>query len=319
MYIETPDAVLNVLRPAIKRSSVGYVSFTSDGTPKSWKLAEFIEDVIQTNHKVTDLAFGSVMLSNEEWKTICNAIRVRARQSSIVDYLELTECFAGGISTDVLKGILIPNLEELRLDRNGMSSQEASTIAEFLNSDPPLARLHLRDNRFDDADAAVLANSISSNTNLRTIDVERNNIKEEGRLAFLRAIFDVTSLASFAASNHTCRVWELPQDISAVNGFTDASLNKWEKIFAMLALSNQDPFINTALLSGVPVSLMPVLLDEADGQDEEGYSQITDLYLELANAKRCQKHDDWDNLGNTKPLNCVYGLMRSWVVPMIYV
>ena len=319
MFVETPDAVLDVLRPAIKRSSVEYVSFVSDGTPKSWKLAEFIVDIVQTNHKVTQLAFRSVILSNEEWTSICNAIGMRnARQSSVVSDLTLAECFTGGISTDMIKGILTSNLEELRLDMNGMPSREASIIAEFLNSDPSLARLHLCDNRFDDNDAAALANSFSNNTNLRKIDVEGNNIKEEGRLSFLRAIFDVTSLASCAASNHTCRVVGLEPEMSDLNCYDEAS-EKWEKIFVMLALSSQESFINTALLSGVPVSLMPVLLDKADGQFEEGCSQITDLYLELTGTKRCQRHDDWDSLGNTKPLNCVYEMMRSWVVPMIYV
>jgi len=97
-------------------------------------------------------------------------------------------------------------------------------------------------------------------------------------------------------------------------------LNKWEKIFAMLVLSSgEGPFINTALLSGIPASLMPVLLGKADFAAKEDTSQITDLYLELLNAKRCQKHDVWDNLGQTRPLNCMYEMVRSWVVPMIYV
>ena len=87
----------------------------------------------------------------------------------------------------------------------------------------------------------------------------------------------------------------------------------------MLALSSQDSFINTALLSGVPASLMPVLLDQAGVQIEEGDSHITDLYLELSGAGRSQKHDDWDNPRHARLLSCVYELIRSWVVPSIYV
>lgn len=86
----------------------------------------------------------------------------------------------------------------------------------------------------------------------------------------------------------------------------------------MLVLSSRDSFINTTLLQGVPAKLIPVLLFWANDQIDDGNPQLTDLYLELSNAKRCPKHDMWDNLGETKPLNCVYELMRSWVIPLIF-
>ena len=318
IFIETPDAVLDVLRRAIKQSKVGHVGFVSDGTPKTWKLAEFIGYIIQTNHKVTTVGFSGVVLSNEEWKKFCNSIRIRNAQQ-VMNYLGLGECFVDGVNTEVLKDILTSNTAVIGLEENGMSSREASIIAEHLNYNPSsLTVLALDGNRLDDAGAAVLANSLSSNTNLRTIDVEHNNIKEEGRLAFLRAIFHVSSLALCAASNHTCQVWGLGKNISALNCRSEDSDNKWDKIFAMLACSG-DSFINTALLSGTPASLMPVLLYRAGYQYEDDTSQITDLYLLLTNTKRCQKHDVWDNLGDVGPLNCVYELIRSWVVPTIYV
>ena len=318
-FIETPDAVLDVLRPVIKRSSVKYVGFISDSTPKTWKLAEFIEDVIQTNHKLTEVGFGQIRLSNEEWIRICSVVKTRsAQQSSIMGHFGLTRCFVVGIDTEVLKGILTCNNIEIHMEFNGMSSREASIIAEFLNSNRPLAHLCLSGNRFGDNDAAVLANALSSDTHLRTIDVEHNNIKDEGRLTFLRAIFDVSSLASCAASNHACRILGLEQDITDLNYDDDIVFNKWEKIFAMLVLSSEDSFINTALLIGVPASLMPVILYRANYQYEEGDSDIADLYLELTGAKRCRKHDVWKNLEHSKSLNCMHELIRSWVVPSIY-
>ena len=87
----------------------------------------------------------------------------------------------------------------------------------------------------------------------------------------------------------------------------------------MLVLSSEDSFINTSLLEGVPAQLVPKILHAADySVDEESDPQLTDLYLELTDAKRCKKHDVWDNLGDTKTLNCVYELMRCWVVPSIF-
>ncbi|EJK71560.1 hypothetical protein THAOC_06982 [Thalassiosira oceanica] len=318
--IETPDFVLNVLRPAMKLSKVEYLGFVDDGSPRTWKLAAFMDDIIQTNHTVAGVGFNSIVLSNDEWKIICNAIRKRtAEQNSVMSFFGLVGCSVDRIDSEVLEKILTSKSEEVDLGTNRMSSREASIIAQCLNSNPPLARLSLRDNHFNDADAAVLANSLSSNTNLSTLDVDGNNITEEGRLAFLRAIFDVSSLGSCAASNHACQVFGLEKDISALNDYEDRHHNKWEKIFAMLALSSDDSFMNTALLRGIPTYLIPKLLDKVDDQEEEGNSKITDLYLELTGSKRCQNHDVWDNLEDSRSLSCVYDLIRSWVVPSIYV
>jgi len=145
-------------------------------------------------------------------------------------------------------------------------------------------------------------------------------VKENGRLAFLRAIFDVSSLSSCAASNHTCRVFGLERDISTINRYESASVNKWSKISTMLVLSSEDSLINTALLRGVPAQLIPVILDKVtyDGCTEDKH-ELTYLYLELTNSKRCQEHDVWDNfVGDTFSLNSMQNLMRSWVVPSIF-
>ncbi|EJK54981.1 hypothetical protein THAOC_25340, partial [Thalassiosira oceanica] len=316
--IETPDAVLDVLCPAIKKSKVRAFGFTGDGSPKTWRFAKFIGDIIRTNHGLTSLGFHSVTLSNEEWKTIYNTIRMRYSQASIMRGFQLTNCFVGGISSELLRDVLTSNAKGINLEGNGMSSNESPIIAEFLASNPPLTSLLLKGNRFDDADSTLLANSLSSNTTLKTIYVVKNNIKQEGRLAFLRAIFDVSSLAACSASNHTCQVVGLGQDIFCLNCYDEPCVNKWVKIFAILSLSGQDSCINTALLSEVPASLMPVLLYRANDQDRYK-TRFTDLYLELTDARRCKKHDVWDGLVNKKALSCVYDLIRSWVVPSIYV
>ena len=329
--IETPDAVLDVLRPAVKHSRLKCVCFTGDGTPKTWKLPGFIEDIIQTNHTVTEVHFSGIMLSNAEWKSICNEIRkrnLRQSSSSIVRSFRLCNGFVGRrIHTELLKDILALASTaaaggegmHLNLAMNGMASQEATIIAECLSSNPSLDCLFLDGNHFNDNDATLLANSLSSNTNLSALGLSTNTaIKVNGRDAFLRAVFDVSSLAACAASNHACHVTGLRPDISALNCCDEASVHKWEKIFAMLALTSDDSFINTALLSGVPASLMPVLLYWANEQYEESY-HITDMYLDATNTNRRQKHDVWDDNEKTRKISCVYELLRSWVVPSIFV
>ncbi|EJK56066.1 hypothetical protein THAOC_24113 [Thalassiosira oceanica] len=325
IYIELPKSVLDILRPP--SNSQGLRMSISENSHHAGDMADFAKIVLQANHFITEVAFGEIKFNEEGVETLCDAIKSRNVRGHFIKILTLANCFEGGINTCTLKMILrtrtvtrASEIVRLGLIQNRMSSREAAIIAEFLNSNPSLSHLYLDENRFDDADAAVLAGSLSRNTHLRNIWIENCRIQDEGRLAFLRAIFDVSSLSSCAAANHTCRVEGLVRGISVVNSYGSASVSKWRKIVTMLALSSEDSFINTALLRGVPAQLIPLVLDKVtdDGcTDDE--RELTDLYLELTNAKRCQKHDVWDNLGRSKSLNCMHNLLLSWVVPSIFV
>ncbi|EJK55909.1 hypothetical protein THAOC_24299 [Thalassiosira oceanica] len=288
-------------------------------------MAEFVEKVLQTNYLISNLGFDTINFTGEDMKTVCGAMKSRNVGDHFIKSLELSNCFEDGIGTHTLKTILasttsgIAKEVGLQLNDNGMSSREAAVIASFLNSNPSLSYLRSDDNQFNNVDAAVLASSLSSNTHLRHISVENNEIHENGRLAFLRAIFDVSSLHACAASNHYCSVDGLERDISILNSHKSDSVNKWRKIFAMLALSSEDSFINTALLQGVPAQLIPMILVKCNQGFANSSKDLTDIYLELTNTTRCQKHDVWDSLGERKSLNCMYNLMKSWVVPSIFV
>ena len=322
--IELPRAVLNILRPAFEQSRIKELFFSGSRHPGD--VAYFIKKVLQTNHSIIDINFYDIMFAQEDVETICGAIESRNTGGQFIKHVNLTACFVDGIENQTLRMILASvntagaQGVSLCLDGNGMSSREAAVIAEFLSSNSNFKELDLSDNLFEDADAVLLANALSSNTNLRVLVLDNMEINGNGRLAFLRETFDVSSLVSCAAMNHTCRVDGLEEHISDLNSYKSASRNKWEKIFAMLALSSGDVFMNTTLLRGVPAKLIPVLLDWASDhvKDGEDSPQLTDLYLELSNTARRNKHDVWDNLGNTRTLNCVYELMRGWVVSLIF-
>ncbi|EJK53199.1 hypothetical protein THAOC_27419, partial [Thalassiosira oceanica] len=320
-YIELPKTVLDILRPAFELSRIE--TFFFENSLHSGDLADFAKKVLQTNHFVTGPCFGRFTFAHEDVKEICGAIKSRNAEGQFVEGLGMGDCFEAGIDTRTLKMILgsITTVSEqdtiLRLNDNGMSSREAAVISSILTSNPCLSQLEMDGNRFDDADATGLADALSSNTHLSHISVENNGIKEDGRLAFLRATFDISSLSSCAASNHTCTVDGLERDISAINSYESAPRNKWNKIVTMLALSSEDSFINTSLLRGVPAQLIPVILDKCNLGFANSSKDLTDLYLELTNTTRCQNHDVWDSLEETKSLNCMYNLTRSWASRMV--
>ncbi|EJK51429.1 hypothetical protein THAOC_29398, partial [Thalassiosira oceanica] len=323
-FIELPKAVLDILRPAFERSRIKTLCLSNSRL--SGDMAEFTRKVLQTNHLVTEVGFADIRFSREDVKAVCGAIKSRNAGNQFIKGLGMAKCFENGIDTQTLKTILASITTSrtgnvvLKLSHNGMSSREAAIIGEFLNSNSCLSELDSAYNQLNDADAAVLSNALSVNTRLEKISVKNNRMTENGRLAFLRAVFDISSLSSCAASNHTCRVHGLERDISVVNRYESFSLNKWSKIFSMLALSSEDSFINTSLLRGVPAQLVPLILDRCnDVGCIDNTQALTNIYLELTNTTRSQKHDVWDSLGETKSLNCIYNLVRSWAVPSIFV
>ncbi|EJK56426.1 hypothetical protein THAOC_23687, partial [Thalassiosira oceanica] len=75
----------------------------------------------------------------------------------------------------------------------------------------------------------------------------------------------------------------------------------------------------TGCFEGVPAQLIPMILGKCNHSFPNCSKELTDIYLELTSTTRCQKHDVWDSLEETKSLNCLYNLTRSWVVPSIFV
>lgn len=77
-------------------------------------------------------------------------------------------------------------------------------ISECLASNPMLTLLSLKDNLLNDADAAILAKSLKSNTNLRILEIAGNNISEVGMKSFHLAVEDLSGFNAMSESNHTC-------------------------------------------------------------------------------------------------------------------
>ncbi|EJK50567.1 hypothetical protein THAOC_30404, partial [Thalassiosira oceanica] len=172
--IELPKAVLGILLPAFEQSRIETIYFYDTIHQKSrhtGEMADFVKKVLQTNLFITRLLFSFIKFSQEDVKIICGAIKARNVGGRIIEFLRLVHCFEGGIDTHILNMILASVATAngdvaLSLWYNGMSSREAAVITEFLRLNPSLKRLTLRGNRFDDGDAALLADALSSNTHL---------------------------------------------------------------------------------------------------------------------------------------------------------
>ena len=141
--------------------------------------------------------------------------------------LSFSECGITNISA--LERYPLQNLSTLHLEGNNIGREGCITISNLLQQEGSnLNYLHLGDTGIDDEGAEIIASSLKHNTKLRTFLLEeshrrasdnpassqtRNNITERGYKAFLKLIFDVSSIENMYKSNHTLRALYLPECI----------------------------------------------------------------------------------------------------------
>jgi hypothetical protein len=177
--------------------------------------------------------------------------------------LELTRCFGPNIHPASLSSLMSASKQLKSLYLKGNNISESSMIADFIATNPALQELFLCDNRFNDDDARIIANSLMTNTNLWTLDLKGNVFGRRGCDALLKAIFNHDSLNSVSSSNHTCDIFVSRYKVPCVNGFIaggEAGAIKAKK-FALIATPDDDVVNVHYLLSAAPPELMHKVLE----------------------------------------------------------
>jgi Ran GTPase-activating protein (RanGAP) involved in mRNA processing and transport len=96
------------------------------------------------------------------------------------------------------------SLNGLRLANNGITSIGIEALSNVLKSpNSQLSHLGLNFNSFGDNGANILASSLANNVSLKSIDLFRCNITDEGWKAFANLICDSSSVNKTHLSNHT--------------------------------------------------------------------------------------------------------------------
>ena len=142
----------------------------------------------------------------------------------------------------------------------------ATIVSQFLASNPSMETLNLSNNNFNDRDADIIAQGLSSskNTNLKLLYMSNNPILEVGKRALLKAIFDTTSLNATIDSNHTCelifdRMHTVHGMVMLINNFTTQDTNRKRKIVFAI----HDAVVGSCdfhSLENVPTGLAPDIL-----------------------------------------------------------
>jgi hypothetical protein len=112
----------------------------------------------------------------------------------------------------MLSVILQSDVRHIDICNNNIDSLGAVTIAEYLESDPPIERLSLGCNRLNDDDAILILQALKRNTNLCEIYLHTNNLTSIGVKALLSCVFDGSNLNAISESNHTVTEMDLFDD-----------------------------------------------------------------------------------------------------------
>jgi Ran GTPase-activating protein (RanGAP) involved in mRNA processing and transport len=210
------------------------------------------------------------------------------KSHNLIDLLSLDHCDLGS-NPEILLVILQSDIKYIDLENNNIDSLGAVTIAEYLESNPPIQHINLGHNRLNDDDVILISQALKRNTNLKTINLLMNNLTSIGVKALLTCVFDSSSLNAISESNHTLGRMNIFLQDDELEDCIDRllELDRTEKI--LLALRDKDSLLK--YLANVPVVLIPEVL---------AFSQLDGIECDCIN------------------LSIVYSTMRWWNMPMLY-
>jgi hypothetical protein len=240
----------------------------------------------------SELQFFCIHRNRIDSMESARCLSMSLKSHTFINELDLAHCDLGS-NPDILLIILQSDISIINIESNNIDSLGAVTIAEYLESDPPIQNMSLDRNQLNDDDAILISHAMKRNTNLARIHLLMNNLTSIGVKALLTCVFDSSSLNAISESNHT---------LERMTFFTYSRYDIWlqecvDKLLQLncaqkivLALQDRDSLLQ--YLTNVPVELIPELLAfplrQVDNQREYEY------------------------------LNIVYSTMRWWNMPMLY-
>jgi len=265
----------------------------------------FVMNYVRNNSILKELTLNDNLIHNREnLDTLSQIINTHPS----LDSISLVGCNGEEITGNHILWSLInaggSKLVEINLTDNNIHTGRSMFLHDFLITNPPLQKLILQDNHFDDADATFIASALQHNTNLRYIDLRENPITDEGMGALKMTEFDRSSLNKAASSNHTCLIIYPNNDevmnengtgISPDERLFDTRLVRAKKIYTVLSIGNIT-CSNFQQLEDAPIEVLPTLLTSI-----QHYSTY-----HVGDSAPNQYYDD------VSSLSLVYEVMRYW-------
>eukprot|EP00985_Skeletonema_marinoi_P011498 scaffold5475_cov98-Skeletonema_marinoi.AAC.3 len=294
-YVQLNHEAMLLIKEALIGKAFQQLSFMSNNTGEgdpAGMTSDAIIDVVESNKHLRKLDIVGNRISNQHIEKLCYAVY----NHPLVE-LDLSKCFEPGIGDKMLTALLTSGvlmLEKLEMSSNNITSAVSTLLADFLATNPRLKELNLVDNRLNDSDAALIGNALRSNTTLRHLHLDADDITNVGEESLRLVLYDESSLNSAADSNHIC----ILEAIDYNNSHPQGQINRGWKLYSLLSIRNQ-LMSNVKHFGDIDVKILPNMLEAM-----QRYHNAVSVYN--ANAHSFRRNFE------VEPVSIVYETLRKW-------
>ncbi|KAL7545083.1 hypothetical protein ACHAWF_015276 [Thalassiosira exigua] len=253
----------------------------------------FLINLIQRNGSLKNfILVGSIFADSygandivEDVNRLCQIMK----EHPSIKLVEMEYC-GSSTPSDLLCPIITASdrMKTIRLNRDNICTMGRTDVSDFLARNPSLETLQLMGNHLNDADAIAIARALETNNTLSWLDFsEGNDITSVSTEVFARLLFNPESLNAVSDSNHTLAgnfgdidgwLSEFNRKYGSAEGGVEGvnlpSPNTAKKLKLLALLSAPyEKTVNTELLYGVPLELMPKVLEFVQQYPEAGSNE----------------------------------------------
>ena len=260
-----------------------------------------ILDVVKSNQHLRKLTIQFNIIRDDHIEKLSSIVH----NNPLVE-LDLSYSFNGpGVGDSILTTLLASReleLEILKMRDSRITSDGGAVMAEFLGANPKMKRLDVTNNKLNDSDVSLIANSLRSNTTLEFIYLGGGNTTVSLAQVFRPVMFDDSSLNAAADSNHICFLGDctIHESHFILNNSYERYVNRGEKIYSLLS-SRHRTMSNTQYFSDMDVKILPNMLDSI-----QRYEMIAQ------SSKDADTLDENQHDVTVGSLSIVYEVMRKW-------
>jgi hypothetical protein len=303
--VSIPLSVLDILLPAFQAASLTQLNLIQIDLGNDGYLS--VSSFLRENSSLKCLIFGMEEIHDV---TVASSFSDAVMTHPNLELLLFIDCrFGNNIS--ILPRIL-EGCNRLRMIAisDGMKSEGAAIMADYIASNPRTEMISLEDNDISDRDTVLFASALMTNTHLTGLDLKDNNVTEEGNKHLIKALFDTTSMDSIAnGSNHSCvplsindsSMSEMDREVLDINK-EEATIEQKIRKKVVLALCGLDgSLFDLSHFNDIPLQLMPRVLELIQQHSAGRNNMCSEMQLEKDSLSR------------------LYHTLKGWEMPSLFV
>ena len=310
--ISLPISVLDIILPSLQTMNLAELALIDVNlrSDEFLRLSSFLRDSTSINRFV--IGGDAIDLS------IATSLSDTIKDHPSLEGVGFYKCGLNNVPVleTILQGCTRSKCLGISFETLGLDS--INVITDFIRCNHSVDIIQLGHNNLSNSDVAVLASALKGNSNLKQLDLQNNDITEEGEKVRLDAMYNPTSMDSIVESNHTCiphtyDIYDdsainqrpiLEQELFNINVDDDISIQQKIRKKVVLALCGgaDGSLFDLSHLNDLPLQLMPRVL--------ELLQEHTEIRTNQRNLMPEQLEKD--------ALTRLFHTLRGWELPLLF-